>query len=466
MRQTELTTWAVMITTLVQPFLLSAAPPVSPPAASAVTAAAQVEPEGQRLYREARAHMVQAGRAEAAKDWRQMLEQVQKALALRPAQPTFRYHFAAALAEAGQPEDALQQLELLVQMGMIYPAAQDPHFQSLKSLPRFAAIEAGFGANQRPIGAAQTTTTLAGTERSKGLIAEGLAWDPVDGVYYLGSVRKGSLLRIQPDGTVSDFSRPEDGLWGVFGLKIDAKRRHLWAATSALPELEGCKPEDKGRAGLVQYDLASGKLLRKILLPADGAEHVLGDLELAGDGTLYATDSVTPALYRLVPQSGDSQNGPAAQPPTLERLIDKGPFISPQGLALAPDGRTLYVADYARGLFRVDIKTRTATLVTHAPSVTLLGLDGLYVPPDFQKAPVLIGIQNGVNPPRVIQILLNAAGNAAGTEVTGVTTLLANHPSMKGPTLGTMVMGKLHFIANGGWENAGAEVPAILSVAR
>lgn len=455
MRQTELMTWAVMITTFVQPFLLVAAPPVSPAAASAETAAAQPEPEGQRIYREARAHMVQAAKAEAAKDWRLMLEQVQKALALRPAQPTFRYHYAAALAEAGQPEDALQQLELLVQMGMFYPVAQDPHFQSLKSLPRFAAIEAGFGANQRPIGAAQTATALADTERSKGLIAEGLAWDPVDGVYYLGSVRKGSLLRVQPDGTVSDFSRPEDGLWGVFGLKIDAKRRHLWAATSALLELEGCKPEDKGRAGLVQYDLASGKLLRKVLLPADGAEHVLGDLELAADGTVYATDSVSPALYRLDPQSQ-----------SLERLIDKGPFISPQGLALAPDGRTLYVADYARGLFRVDIKTRTATLVTHAPSVTLLGLDGLYVPPDSQKAPMLIGIQNGVNPPRVIQILLNAAGNAGGTEVTGVTTLLANHPNVKGPTLGTMIKGKLHFIANGGWETAGAEVPAILSVAR
>lgn len=453
MRQTELMTWAVMITTFVQPFLLGAAPPVSPAAASVETAAAPPEPEGQRLYREARVHMVQAAKAEAAKDWRLMLEQVQKALALRPDQPTFRYHYAAALAEAGQAEEALQQLELLVQMGMFYPVAQDPHFQSLKSLPRFAAIEAGFGANQRPIGAAQTATTLADTERSKGLIAEGLAWDPVDRVYYLGSVRKGSLLRVQPDGTVSDFSRPEDGLWGVFGLKIDAKRRHLWAATSALPELEGCKPEDKGRAGLVQYDLASGKLLRKVLLPADGAEHVLGDLELAGDGTVYATESVSPALYRLDPQSQ-----------SLERLIDKGPFISPQGLALAPDGRTLYVADYARGLFRVDIKTRTATLVTHAPSVTLLGLDGLYVPPDSQKTPMLIGIQNGVNPPRVIQILLNAAGNAGGTEVTGVTTLLANHPSMKGPTLGTMVLGKLHFIANGGWENAGAEVPVILSV--
>jgi len=81
---------------------------------------------------------------------------------------------------------------------------------------------------------------LAFTIPEKDLLPESVAYDPVEEAFYVGSTRKGKIVKVGRDGKVTDFVAPRrHGLWMVIGMKVDARRRILWAASSAGSNLEG-----------------------------------------------------------------------------------------------------------------------------------------------------------------------------------------------------------------------------------
>src|SRR6185369_6980742 len=101
--------------------------------------------------------------------------------------------------------------------------------------------------------------------------------------------------------------------------------------------------------------------------PSDGAPHALGDVVLTRAGDVYASDSRAPAIYRI-----------RAGADTLEQFLASPLLLSAQGMALDREERTMYVADYARGILRVDLASREVRLVPAADTVLTLGIDGLY----------------------------------------------------------------------------------------
>src|SRR5215211_7738657 len=65
------------------------------------------------------------------------------------------------------------------------------------------------------------------------LIPEGIAYDPVAQVFYVGSTYKRKIVSVDGRGVVRDFTgEGQDGLWGLLGMRVDAKRRLLWAVSS------------------------------------------------------------------------------------------------------------------------------------------------------------------------------------------------------------------------------------------
>ncbi len=111
-------------------------------------------------------------------------------------------------------------------------------------------------------------------------------------------------------------------------------------------------------------------------------------------------------------------------------------------LAFSTDGKSLLVADYANGLWRVDVATRARTLLTAPAHTTLFGIDGLY--------PVtggLVAVQNGINPQRIVRLGLTADG-----QVESVKVLLSGHAGMNDVALGQVVNDRFHFIGNSGWS--------------
>ncbi|GAB2565627.1 SMP-30/gluconolactonase/LRE family protein [Spirosoma areae] len=294
------------------------------------------------------------------------------------------------------------------------------------------------------------STAASDTHRSKiafqlpetGLITEGIAYDPQTGSFYVSSVHERKLIRYSAKREATDFSQPGDSLWGVFGLKIDAPRRLLWACSSALPQAKGITAASEGRTALVSYNLETNRLAQAYPVAADGKAHLLGDLTVASTGTVYSTDSRTPWIYRL-----------AAGEKTVTPFLTDSLFRSLQGLAFSADEQTLYVADYRRGPLAVNMATRQVTRLLCRQPVDLSGIDGLYV---YQNS--LIAIQNRVKPFRIVRLHLAAKEPV----IERVETLEMGHPLLGEPTLGVLVDRQFYYIANSQWDafdEAGKPVP-------
>ncbi len=347
-----------------------------------------------------------------AKDYATFLAKIRGASDLRPDHPTLLYYLAGAYTMNGRNDEALSTLERVGRMGMVYEIAKEADFEPLRTDKRFEGVVEAFKKNAQPIGKASRAFTTV-----MGLITEGLAYDGQR--FFVGSVRTGTI-RTKDGGT---FAGPTGR--GVFGLAIDRKRRLLWAATSVVEQNVEFREEDKGRAAVIAFGLDDGKV--RSTFEAPEGKHLFGDLTLAPNGDVYISDSTTPAIYRI--SSGK-----------LELFKEGEPFLSLQGLAVRD--KTLYVADYSKGIFAIDLATRDAHLLAAPRDATLLGVDGLYAP-----APgVLIATQNGVNPHRVIRIALK------GTTVNRVDTLVANHPDFDEPTLGVVAGRDFYFNAASQFE--------------
>ncbi|HUR60383.1 MAG TPA: hypothetical protein VM029_21855, partial [Opitutaceae bacterium] len=261
-------------------------------------------------------------------------------------------------------------------------------------------------------------------------ILEGIAYRPRTGDLFFGDVHLRCIWRRDRDGRVTRFSAEDEGLFGVFGIAIDETRNTLWAATTALPEMVGYDAEMKGEAALAEFNLTTSELRRIVPVPGDGRDHGLGDVLIAPDGTVYTTDSVSPIVWQLPPDSEE-----------LVKLVDSPEFVSLQGLVLS--GRTLVVADYANGLFAINLADRSFRAFKPPANTTLLGLDGLVAVPDG-----IVGVQNGVTPQRVVRLALSPDLQT----VTGVTVLASALPDLGDLTLITMMDGRPTFLGGAGWD--------------
>ena len=377
--------------------------------------------------KDGRYYEAQARKAYQAKDYASFLENMKAAAALRPNHPRLMFNLAAAHSLNGQGGEALKWLGRLADMGLIFPAATDDDFVSIKASDEFKTILKRIERNAARVGDGATAFTLG----EKGFIPEGIAYDPVTNTFYLGSVYKRKIVSVGPDGEAREFAAERDGLWSVLGIRVDAARRLLWVSTAAHRQMSNYKEEEKGVSGLFKFDLRTGKLLKKYLLPNKPQPHLLGDLVINSRGDVFATDSITPAVY-VVTRLKDE----------LVPLVEGEPFASPQGLAFTRDEKQLFVADYSKGLFVVNLRTKKLTNLTPAPDITLLGIDGIY---SYKGS--LIGVQNGVNPQRLVRLF----PSRDLSRVERLETIEANNPVFDEPTLGVLVKDKFYLVANSQW---------------
>lgn len=382
---------------------------------------------------ESRAEFRSAAAAYEARDWTAYLAHAIRAQALRPEHGGVTLALASARALSGDTAGAVFALSGFAARGYAADIAADSDFAAVRATADWPALAARLARNAEPI----VRSAPAFTIPEQGLLAEGIAYDPAARIFYVASVRERKILRVGPDGRATVLADSTAGLWAPMGMRVDTARRRLWVATAAVPQMLGYTAGDSGRSAVIAFDLGTGAPSGRYEVTRDGAPHVVGDLTLAGDGRVYASDSRAPVLYR-VPLHGDS----------LERFLVSPLLLSAQGLAPAPDGRTLYVADYARGIIKVDLRTRRAALMPAADTVLALGVDAL-----AWTGSGLIGVQNGVTPHRVVRLTLDAAGE----KVIRSEVLERAHPAYDEPTLGVVVGDDFLYIADGQWERFGED---------
>lgn len=376
----------------------------------------------------------QAAQAYKQKDYAASWTAFGRALELAPGTLSLIYNKAAAGALAGQRDDALAGLETLASMQLAYDLAADEDFASLRQEPRFLKVVEAMKALATPRGGGERAFGLA----EPAFIPEGIAHDPVTGDFFVGSVRRRAIARVSAAGAESVFvPEARDGIGSILGMAVDAKRRVLHACTTMLPNMTGGRATEPARGAVLTFDLKDGRLVSRREIAAGAEGHDCNDLTVSAEGEIFVSDSRKGAILHAAPGAAG-----------LDVFLPEGTFRSPQGLAVPPGAHHMYVADYGRGLFRVDLASRTVSEVPVPRDVTARGVDGL-----VWNDGSLIAIQNGVNPHRVTRFVLDPAGaRVMRHEILGM-----SHPSYDEPTLGVIAGGALHYVANSQWGKFGPD---------
>ena len=389
-------------------------------------ASAQGEADSARVAREAwRQAMPLVRRREFAG----ARDLVRRAYQAWPGQPVYVAGYAALSARLFDTAATREALGLLADQGLTTDLAEED-FEAVRSAAVLSEISARITANGAPLARSSVAAQLEEAD----FFPEGLSHDPASGAWYVGSIRHRKVTRILPGGAVHDLVREgQNGLWSVLGVRADPAAQTLWVTTAAIPQGAGYQAADSGRSGIYAFDLATGRFKARYLLPTSGAGHLLGDLVVAPNGDVYATDSRDPVIWRV--RKGADE---------VHEFLRHPLFRSLQGPALNPSGRLLYVADYSHGILAVDLNTRQVRVLPAPPRTTTLGIDGL-----AWHDGGLIGVQNGVVPARVVRLALDAPGE----RITGVEVLDRNLPLAPEPTIGTVSGNRYFYVANSQWES-------------
>lgn len=359
-----------------------------------------------------------------AKNYPAFLESAERAARAGPLRhPWLMYHLARAYSLNGRTAEASKLLGELADMGLGADAAVNEDFGPLRAAAGWPELSKTIGTARAPLVRGRASFVI----KEPDLMPEGIAYDPLRRAFYLGSIYKSKIVALGPDGRRRDFKASgEDGLAGVLGMKVDARRRLLWV----------CSNTRDGAASVHKYALDSGELKGKYTLDERPARHQFNDIALSRRGDAYVTDSLGAAVYEI-PAGAE---GPRP-------LVKLEPGVYPNGVALSADERRLYVAT-AAGISIVDIGAESVAELARGENVATTGADGLYL---YRGS--LVAVQNAnPAPDRVVRLFLSADGRRAER----ARVLESNHPDYALPTTGVVVGEDLFYVANTQIDSMGA----------
>jgi DNA-binding beta-propeller fold protein YncE len=259
---------------------------------------------------------------------------------------------------------------------------------------------------------------------------ESISPGEVPNKFYLGSIHKRKIIEVDGKGKAIDFTTPgQDGLASVFGIKVDAKKNILWACSSPMREMENF--DTTATSAVFKYDIKTKKLLGKFS-PEKKQEYIFGDLTLDPKGKVFVSDSKNNIIFIVNENSRK-----------LEEYFSSSEFWNLQGITFSDDGSAMFIADYIKGIFKLDVKTKTLSFLKSSFDESLKSVDGLTY---YNNS--LIAIQNAIFPMRVTQYFLDKDQNA----ISNYKIIDRGHPAFNEPTIGCVLGKDFFYIANSLWS--------------
>ena len=198
-----------------------------------------------------------------------------------------------------------------------------------------------------PVGDATVTAkevTFLDEYPVKAEFPEGGAYDKVAGVFYFGSLKDGSVHRLDAETgeELELFKETELGTWWTLGMDVDLARNRLWV----------CAMDDKKpgpRAGFVWvFDMKTGTRIANHALSVGAKDATCTDVAVTKDGDAYVVDREQPNVYRV---NFDTGAALFASDPAL-----KGTFAGQNAAVVLPDESALLSVVYdPPSLVRVDL---------------------------------------------------------------------------------------------------------------
>ncbi|MCK5147001.1 SMP-30/gluconolactonase/LRE family protein [bacterium] len=356
--------------------------------------------------------------ASSVAEYQSSLRFCDKVLIDEPNHPIINYLAARLNTQLGNEDVALEQLILATKSGYttLLPfdkihQLNDSAFDAIRGKKEFQDIINLLKQSEKPVHHSEFAFTLP----DKDFLPEGIAYDPVEKMFYLGSETKKKIVKVDQQGNCTDFTQKgQTGLDLVLGIHVDPVRRVLWACS-----YEG------NRNGVYKFDLSSGRLIKKYPNPL-ATDTGFNDLVIHSNGDVFISASTSSEIY-IIPRSSD----------TLELFLRDNALISPNGITLSDDGNTIYVADVRVGIYKIDIKTKTCIRLSHESDFYPYGIDGLYYSNNRLYA---------------VQICLNKITrfslNKNATHLAKCDIIERNGPYLHKPTTGVIVDDYFYFIAD------------------
>ncbi len=373
------------------------------------------------------------GRFYQEKNWPKFTTVMERISELRPHQPEYQWLAAKGHALQDHKSAAYDQLIRLQKLGLAYDPSTDDDFAAVRGTPVYDYIVENLQANGKPFGGSQTAFTI--DDAWTGLLYESLAYDPKDHSFLLGSVRDGSVIRVK-DGQRQEFipasNGDTNGPWSITDLAVDAPRNRLWVASTSLPQYSHFSPANQGMAGIFEYELDSGKLVKNYVLPPKARPHLITSLTVAPDGAVYFNNNIRGHILRI--------------DPTLKKIggvLDSPIFRSINGLATDETGKFLYFSDFEFGLFGIDLEKKQLLDLANPAKFIAGGIDDIIYDDNG-----LIVIQNGIKPQRVMRIQLSQDKRRP----LKVYPIESANPAFDLPSHGVVVGDKLYYSANSQWR--------------
>jgi hypothetical protein len=368
----------------------------------------------------------QAQEARKSGDMQKFYDEIVKAHKMHPYHQGILYQCGLAAALTGKPEESIDYLTRCIQIKADFDLSAE-ELKSLHNRDDFKKLKQ----LQTEFNTTILQSDTAFVIKNRTLHIESVAAGEASNIFYFGSIHKRSILRRDAKGNLTDFTASaQDGLTSVFGVKVDTKKKVLWACSSPMVEMENY--DTTATSAVFKYDIKTNKLLAKYLPVSDKKTHVFGDLCLTTSGKVFVSDSENNIIFVVNEVSGK-----------LEQFFSSEEFWNIQGITFSSDEKYLFISDYVKGPYRLDLISKELVPLKLPSQLSFKGIDGLI----FYKNS-LLAIQNATSPMRVTQYKLDASLS----EITGYKIIDRAHPAFNEPTIGCVVGDKFYYVANSLWS--------------
>jgi sugar lactone lactonase YvrE len=277
--------------------------------------------------------------------------------------------FAAPLACGGDeppaPDGGSADAGLALDAAAVDAPAPDLAVDRAADAPAADAPVADAPVADAPAGPDLLATRLGLALPGDELFPEGIAVSR-DGTFYVGSLREGLILRASAATNLR--GRPfipagSNGLVGVLGLLVEESTGTLWVCSSDMPT---SRLAGTAKTALKAFDRVTGAPRGSYEFPGGGR---CNDLAVDSKGSVYATDSLSPRLLRLV-------RGAAALDVWIEGDALAG-YLN--GIVADAHDRLYLVTSDAGGILRIAVQAdgRPGPVETIALNQKLSGPDGI-----------------------------------------------------------------------------------------
>ena len=188
---------------------------------------------------------------------RTRLERIQSLRKERPNDGVLIFYEAITRIDLGDRDAAFALLRSLQGRKLGLVPVRDAGFEGVWNDPEFQKIREKLANEEPRTPDAPVAFRLADPK----LIPEGIAYDPKQDRFLIGSVAQKKIVSANRKGEVKDFSKPEDNLDCVLGLFVDAAHEQLYAVSTNGFLDEGQKQR---RNAVVRYDLKNGSACKSV----------------------------------------------------------------------------------------------------------------------------------------------------------------------------------------------------------